>query len=62
MGNAMGNVPSNGINSYLSPEVTPAAYVKPIFDPKLGFVKDRKERSMLYYNEQFYVNNIILIK
>ncbi|KAK4875780.1 hypothetical protein RN001_012202 [Aquatica leii] len=47
MGNSMGNVPNNGLNRFLDPEVTPGPNEKPTFDPCYGFRGTRKERKMI---------------
>lgn len=45
MGNSWGNVPSNTVNLYLHPEVTPSPEEEPTFDPLLGFSNGRKTRG-----------------
>lgn len=45
MGNSWGNVPSNTVNLFLHPEVTPSPEEEPTFDPLLGFPNGRKTRG-----------------
>ncbi|KAF5272218.1 hypothetical protein FQA39_LY01300 [Lamprigera yunnana] len=47
MGNSVGYLPHHAVNRYLHPEVTPAPYENPTFDPSLGFSGPRKERKMI---------------
>ncbi|KAI4461370.1 nadh:ubiquinone oxidoreductase b18-like subunit [Holotrichia oblita] len=46
MGNTFGNMPNNGINLYLHPDVTPDPEKPPKFDPHFGFDYMRKERAI----------------
>ncbi|KAF5295353.1 hypothetical protein FQR65_LT01543 [Abscondita terminalis] len=52
MGNSMGNLPNNGLNRYLNPDLIPGPYEQPTFSPNLGFTGARKERKMIATEEE----------
>ncbi|XP_065173393.1 NADH dehydrogenase [ubiquinone] 1 beta subcomplex subunit 7-like [Atheta coriaria] len=60
MGNAMGNMPNNGINLYFHPDVTPDPLKPPKNDPLDGFPNGRKLRTVKTTEQEMYSAKIPL--